>query len=414
VTVRGLSWAPVIVVAAFSWAQNPVHERSFPARLSDVQAALKKLSGTTSGRLPVLEGFVVPGTSSLDHYQQAYYQCTVHVSSTPSGGSLVRVTAKITAWNNGPTHSGYEALQSNGRIESDLLDRFEQVLESEVGETTRAKTSALNTANPSVPSTAKAEPPPEISAPVSQLPTVRSVMAGGHGMPAADPVGRAVPAADPALEREAKGLEDILRNQSHPTNLVAVKQERAAILQSPRTDATVLFLADAEDEFEVLDMNSNWVYVRISGLSRGWIRRSSVEPLDDSGPIGGYQTAGRAAPADPGLFIVSSETIGSFPGQWEPLQGKNVEIISVQTPGTGRATSAEDRLQFAESEFRQAIPPSPSPVAGVVLIFDSEDGGMVAATNAALESWKDGKLSPDAFWKQCYLDPPEIFGAGSH
>ena len=49
------------------------------------------------------------------------------------------------------------------------------------------------------------------------------------------------------------------------------------MLASPSQDAQVLFLAAAEDEFEILDSNPNWVHVRISGLSRGWIRRSSVE-----------------------------------------------------------------------------------------------------------------------------------------
>ncbi len=31
------------------------------------------------------------------------------------------------------------------------------------------------------------------------------------------------------------------------------------------------------DEFELLDFNADWVHVRISGLSRGWIWRNSVE-----------------------------------------------------------------------------------------------------------------------------------------
>ena len=49
------------------------------------------------------------------------------------------------------------------------------------------------------------------------------------------------------------------------------------MLTSPNQGAKVLFLAAAEDEFEILDSNPNWVHVRISGLSRGWIRRSSLE-----------------------------------------------------------------------------------------------------------------------------------------
>jgi hypothetical protein len=46
-----------------------------------------------------------------------------------------------------------------------------------------------------------------------------------------------------------------------------------------------------------------------------------------------------------------------------------------------------------------------------VLIFDTEDGGMVAATLQALEQWKAGTLSDDAFWHQCFFDPPELLGS---
>ncbi len=69
-----------------------------------------------------------------------------------------------------------------------------------------------------------------------------------------------------------KGLEEILHNQAHPANLVAVKKTSTPVLANPIENAKVLFLAAAEDEFEMLDANSNWVHVRISGLSRGWIR----------------------------------------------------------------------------------------------------------------------------------------------
>jgi hypothetical protein len=45
----------------------------------------------------------------------------------------------------------------------------------------------------------------------------------------------------------------------------------------------------------------------------------------------------------------------------------------------------------------------------VVLIFDSEDGGMAAATLPALQQWKAGTLSDQAFWRRCFFDPPEAF-----
>ena len=85
--------------------------------------------------------------------------------------------------------------------------------------------------------------------------------------------------------KEVKGLEEILRNQAHPANLVAVKKKDTPVLANPIENAKVLFLASAEDEFEILDANPNWVHVRISGISRGWIRRSSLEmPTADPDP----------------------------------------------------------------------------------------------------------------------------------
>src|SRR5205823_8284070 len=87
---------------------------------------------------------------------------------------------------------------------------------------------------------------------------------------------------DPALRREAENLSEILRNQSHPTNLVAVKKDQTPVLQNPALDAKVLFLASAEDEFEIIESNPDWIHVRISGLSRGWLRRSLVEVVDDA------------------------------------------------------------------------------------------------------------------------------------
>jgi hypothetical protein len=44
-----------------------------------------------------------------------------------------------------------------------------------------------------------------------------------------------------------------------------------------------------------------------------------------------------------------------------------------------------------------------------VLIFDSVDGGMIAATLSTLQQWKAGKLSDAALWHQCFFDPPETF-----
>jgi len=400
----------LLFASVFGSAQDSTQEKTFSAPVSKVQAALNNLPGGTSGPLPILDGFIVPGARSLDRYQRPYYQCTVHITPAASGGSKVRVTAKITAWNTDPAHSGYETLQSNGRLESDLLDRLQNRLAP------NSESNATSTANPptSSKSAGKANgkaSAPEISAPMPQFPGSSATMPStSPGTP------------DTALEQEARSLEELVQNQSHPTNLIAVKQDQTPILQDPSSDAKVLFLASGEDEFEVLDTSPGWIHVRVSGLSRGWLRRTSVEMLDGSENVadskagsasqGQDQQLGKNPSLSSMLFSVSGEEEGSFPGDWAPLKGKNVKIISVQqAPGTGRITSPQDKMRFAEGLLKSET--AEQSAAGLVLIFDSEDGGMVAATRAVLDLWKNGALSEQAFWKQCYRDPPEILGSAN-
>jgi hypothetical protein len=406
------SGSALLLLAAFSAAQNslaknPGDERTFSQPVAVVRTALQNMQGATSGRLPVLDGFVVPGKHSLSSYQRPFYQCTVRVSAAKAGGSLVRVTATITAWFSSPAHSGYETLESNGRIESDLLDRLQDALATSP---VQSASGAPHSENP----LAEKSPAPQIDAPVRRLPELAQ-----HPGLWIEPGQEQTKPQDKELQQEATNLEEILRNQSHPTNLVAVKREGTPVLQNPSVDAKVLFFASAEDEFEVLEENPNWVHVRISGLSRGWLRRSGVEMISNSQP--GVDNQSIPAPVDtpapangqsPAPFSVGSEEIGSFPGDWEPLRGKNVKIISLQqAPGTGRTTSPQEKKQFAAALFKRESDSLPPDAAGLVLVFDAEDGGMVASTRAALEQWNNGTLTDAAFWKQCLLDPPEILGA---
>ena len=283
------------LLAPTSNAQGPTYERTFAQSKAAVEKALKELQPSASGRLPALDGFTPPGDHPLDHFQRGYYQCATQLSAAPSGGALVRVSAKITAWyaDPDPSKSGYQVLPSNGRLENDFLDRLEDAL--------RGKTPA-STANPPVSSApsqpknksdpsaaAVSAPAPSSSAPAGsiatskapkRLPTLRSSWAiplARTGLPRWLRRRRSADKHMEDLTKEAKGLEEILRNQAHPNNLVAVKNSGTPVLVSPVEGAKVLFLATAEDEFEILDMNANWVHVRISGLSRGWIRRSGLE-----------------------------------------------------------------------------------------------------------------------------------------
>jgi hypothetical protein len=398
--------------AELSYAQGNSHERSFPQSKPVVEKALRGMQASMAGHLPVLDGFAVPGDHSLDRYQRAYYQSTVQVIPTPAGGSLVRVSTKVTAWYADPSasRSGYQLLTSNGRLEADLLDQLADVLASGVSAAPSpirpdAAEPTISAPMPRIPDTGSS-----ISSPIGQRPTGQQRADSQPGP------GKAAETGSLDLQAEAQNLEEILKNQAHPNNLVAVKKSGTPVVATPSLNAKTLFLASAHDEFEMLDFNADWVHVRISGLSRGWIWRSSLE-MPGSVPDVDMQTSGPPAPTAADLFHVSREETAPFPGDWAPLRGKSVKIISVQKMDDGaKDAGPEVKLEFAKSLLDKsyaALAKPPQALAGVVLIFDAVDGGMIAATLASLEQWKAGTLSDAALWHQCFFDPPETFDSSS-
>jgi hypothetical protein len=219
-----------------------------------------------------------------------------------------------------------------------------------------------------------------------------------------------------ALREEATSLEEVLKNQAHPKNLVAVKKSGTAVVSTPSLNAKTLFLASAQDEFEMLDFNADWVHVRISGLSRGWIWRTGLEMPEGISDVPKSAANGAVAMAD--LFQVSREETAPFPGDWEPLRGKNVKIISVQKiqENSKESGGAQAKLEYAKSLLDKNyadLAAKPRDLSGIVLIFDSVDGGMIAATVSTVKAWKAGTLSDAALWHQCYFDPPETFTVSS-
>jgi hypothetical protein len=404
-------------------AQGNPAERTFPQSKPVVEAAVRQLQAWTSGRLPVLDGFAVAGDQPLDRFQKGYYQCAIQVTSNPAGGALVRISAKITAWYDAPvaTKSGYQVLPSNGRLESDLLDRLAEMLDAKIPSTTAPSARSQPAAPRSKDAGAASK-----SASASNLPSAPSFK--GNVFPRADhnptppPRSGAGDLRNDDLDKEAKNLAEILRNQSHPTNLAAVRKSGTPVLVSPSEGAKVLFLAEAEDEFEILDSNESWVHLRISGLSRAWVRRSALEMPDASESVEApSETPPASAPPAPAAaaassnepFQIENEQTASFPGDWAPLRGKVVMIVSIQKAANSVADNGpQARLAFVKGLFEKEyayLTKSSSTAAGVVLIFDSADGGMVAATLPVLEEWKAGTLSDEALWRRCYFDPPEMF-----
>jgi hypothetical protein len=434
---------------SFAEGQAKTYERNFGQSEVAVKKALQQMQGTMAGHLPTLDGFAIVGEHALERYQRGYFQATVQVSPGSNGGSVVKVTAKVTAWYDDPqkVHAGYELLHSNGRIESDILDQLSEQLAAtkpsvekepvEVVHSNQVKQSVESAAN--VPPQAKPEksassvarseqpassndstvsaPQPHIFDPPSSL---TSSLSHGLASSSASQPSSAQPdttvKADPErtrLQADIEQLQDVLKNQGHPKNMVAVKKSGTAVVETPSLTAKPMFLATAHDEFEMLNYNQDWVHVRISGLSRGWIWRNDLELPDTVPDAPSAQVTGGAAD----FFHVVREETAPFPGDWEPLRGKNVKLISVQKiDESAKETGPQLKLEFAKSVFQKSyadVAQKSADPAGIVLIFDSADGGMIAVPEAVLEKWKSGAVSDSAFWHACFFDPPETFGGGN-
>jgi hypothetical protein len=214
------------------------------------------------------------------------------------------------------------------------------------------------------------------------------------------------------LTTELQTWQEVQHNQAHPPNLVVVKKTGTAVLARPAQDAHVLFAAAADDEFEFLDAEGPWIHVQISGASRGYIRRSNLE-LPEFIAARLKSPNGAASSEKQGAFRLEREETSTFPGDWEPLRGKSVKIYTIQPVSQDpKETGAHAKLSFALSMFQEFAAESTSakpPLEGVVVIFDSADGGIIGSTLLNAQQVASGALSQDSFWKLCYLDPPDAF-----
>jgi hypothetical protein len=399
----------LLLLSAVVIAENASPQRTYNASKAEVEKALRDMRASAGGRLPTLEGFAVPSEHSLDQYKRGYYLYSLQLKTSQTGHTTVAVHAKITAWysDTASSKSGYQVLKSSGRLEDDLLDSLDEVLARHAA----ANTSGIyfpahrapyvsNKTLPDSPSTSAA--PSIFSTP--RLPTSPSNVAASAGK-----------SNDPATERrvqelrqQADSLKTILQNQSRPSDLAVVKSSHTPVLAQPVDGARSLLLADPEDEFQVLDSTDTWVHVQISGISRGWIQRNQV---DIPGAAKVSLSALNSERQDRDAFRETKEEVALFPGKWAPLDGKRVKIIWVQPLETDDFGS-EPRWTLAKSVFRKADSDDAkdlAEVAGVVVVFDSQDGGMAAVPMPTLQQWRAGHLPDDVFLKRCWLDPAEAF-----
>jgi hypothetical protein len=406
-----------ISIPRLATAQVVPYAATFAKSKEEVDKALKEMQAYTGQKLPIVDGFVATGDQPLNRYERAFYQFSIDLLPAASGGTIVRVIAKITAWyaDPDPSKSGYQTLPSDGRLELDLLDRLRERLEGKL-------TSSTARSDMQAP-----KPKFDLSAglPGSSLPSSRSSVPSAAGSPGTtsgvlgdDEVAslrikrEAEENRMQQLNAELQSLQEIQRNQAHPLNLVVVKKIGTPVMARPAIRSHPLFTASANDEFEFLDAEGEWIHVQISGVSRGYIHRSSLD-LPEFIAARLKSPNGSAANEKLDAFRIEREETAAFPGNWEMLRGKPVKIYTVEPVSQDlKETKATAKLNFAASLFQRfsaETAVSALGVEGVVVIFDSTDGGIIGATVASVQQMASGLLSRDNFWKQCYLDPPDAF-----
>jgi len=405
-----------IIAGSSTWralAQSVPYARDYHKSKEDVDKALKELGAYSGQKLPIVDGFVATGDRPLDRYERAFYQFAIDVLPGPSGTTVVRLTAKVTAWyaDREPWKSGYQTLPSNGRLELDFLDRLSEkfgekpaasVLKSQVQ--APAPKLDLSTGLPK-----RSLPPDKKSSEATSTPapTTGAIAASGDELSSLRIKRETEEKRMSELAAELQNLQEIQHTQAHPPNLVVVRKNATPVLARPAEGSAVLFSAAADDEFEFLDVKGDWVHVQISGASRGFIRRTALELPESVAER--FNSPNGAAEA----FRVEREESSVFPGDWQPLRGKSVKIVTVQPASQDpKETGPNAKLNFATSllrEFPTKLVATTPAVEGVVIIFDSADGGMIGSTLVDVQQFSSGALSADDFWKRCFLDPPEAF-----
>lgn len=386
-------------------AQAVPYARSYAKPRMEVEQALKEMQAYSGQKLPTLDGFVAQGDPPLDRYERGFYQFTIDLLPGDNNGTIVRLSAKITAWyaDRDVSKSGYQVLPSNGRLELDFLDRLEEkftgkhVAHALVGSNLQAPAPKLDLSSVRAEAT-MASPLAKSSQPPDEVSTLRNERVATE---------RRVK----QLTDQLKNLQDIKSTQAHPQNLVIVKKSTTPVYSRPAETSRLLFQAALNDEFEFLDVDGAWIHVTISGDSRGYLRADSVDlPQRVTERLETH--ASLLEEKFPG-FRLEREESSQFPGAWPPLKGKLVKLYTVQIVGQNpKDTGAIARLNYCIALFERAVQEAPAanPAPdGVAVIFDASDGGIAGATIPSIQKLSEGALKREAFWQQSYLDPPEAF-----
>jgi hypothetical protein len=207
------------------------------------------------------------------------------------------------------------------------------------------------------------------------------------------------------LQQQISELEANSSAQRFLSNLAVIKTPQTPVFQQDDDTSKVLFRADPEDEFEIITVKDTWFHVRLENGADGWVRAAQLQPpqeVDDS------EDAAAAV-----NFATPNQEIKPFAGDWVPLKGKpSLFVFAQPTRAIPNAILGQSQFAFAKHIFtegyREAMH-SEQPMAGVVVVFLGDKGGVAAATLADIRRWRSGAISDKVFFERCSFDPPESF-----
>ena len=349
-------------------------EREYPFPIAVVETALRQMGAYTGARLPELEGFVITEGAQLPPYERPYYEYKIALVPVKSDRTVVRVKASISAWYQDPAgqQSGYRALHSNGRLEGDLFDRLEEFL-------THNKSKIVTD--------------PDVLA--KRLAGVRQQRLD-------------------AERRVAELQKQLQAVQSKPiTGKVleyASVNHPVAIVSAPGEPSSLLLRAAPEDEFQVLEHRGGWLRVALEDSRDGWVKSSQVQLVAAS--PGSAPETHKASPGSAD-FAVIREEVSLFSGDWPRLKDKQALYVFVRPEGSLVTGSEGRKLHFAETIFRERyqeiVHSSQLSVAGIVVIFLDQRGGVAAASTEDIGRLTEGSLTQGTFLKKCSFDPAGAF-----
>ena len=394
-----------------------VVERTFPCSVDAMQKALQQIGGFGGGKLPLVDGFVAATAAQMEHYERPYYQYRVHLRPVDANNTVISVEAMISAWyaDPDPKRSEYRALPSNGRLEADLLDRLQRALDGTPSPSTLTSPAKTNTrgsapmsqGSPNKAAKLAASPAKLSTASQEQLDTILAQR-------------QAVREKTAALQAKLEQLKTSDRKPANASSLASIKHSGVGVMSRQNFGGPVLFRAQAEDEFEVMDLQSGWAQVRLGPDTTGYIQADELTlpdgfvAKDPSSSADSSQSPSAPAQRDLG-FSVSREDVTVFSGDWSRLKGKKVLFVYAQPRGLLSDMANQDaKLGYAKRIFQsryRTVSQSQTEVEGVVVVFLGARGGIAAATLTDIRQWVEGGLPDEAFVNRCSLDPATEFRA---